>query len=757
MMEKYLLIWTACAAAVGIIAESALQFPSLPVLAVGLFCLLISYLFQRRQKNRGALIFFLVFVLASGMVRMELSETHWNAQSQEMAGAKGLFQGVTSGGSVVVEGETPYLRYPVDLASVTYRDGSNHPLRGVIYLYVPQGSAPISTDTALTVDGELSRIRHYKNPGKMDLESRYKSERVIGRIYAASPEAIELKGNAGKYRLSAWAESVKGGLRERFAPYMDPGRLSLLMTLLFGGNYDELPDGVLESFTATGIVHILSVSGSHVALLFGFLILLGKWLHLPRRLSLPMAAGVILFYGMLSGFVPPVIRATVMGVLAAGGLFFDRAKESILLLGAAVLGMLLWEPLYLFDVSFQLSVGASAGILLFYRRFSKEIRRIPRMPGWIAEGIALALAAQILTVPIVLYDFHVLPLYFWLSNLFITPLLEWSIILGLASSLAIGVIEPLAGGMLQLTDYFLWAAMRGNLWLSSLPHAVIPVGGMAAGEIGLYYGAIGLVASASLWRQVRWGKEMAGSLLFVLLFWNGWNLYHEPKEEFFVPDLGAARAAVIHGNGPTVMYYKDSGLAFDIGERELRSVLGYKGIFSADIMMADFSAAKGASPSTLRIPIREIWLTSDGMRGADSFLKSHPESRVRVVKPGILRGTDGTIYASDRSSWAIIRHGNGYFLSGGQPWNGPKLPDVSWLWVGGTSGFQSGIDNDTIQTLQPRLAVYAGSRLPQAGEDRETLELFGIPMVDTYEKGMADITVRGGAFHVKTHIKEIGI
>lgn len=751
-MEKYLLIWTACAAAIGIVAESALQIPNLPVMAVGLFSMAVSCFCHQKRKVYASLVFFLLFVLAAGMVRMDLAETHWKAQSTDMAGASGLFYGVTSGGPVRVEGEIPYLRYPVDLESVTYGDGSRHSLRGVTYLYVPQGSAPIPTDTALTVDGELSRIRYYKNPGKMDLESRYKSERVIGRIYAASEKAVELHGKAGKYRLPALAESVKDGLRGRFAPYMDPGRLPLLMTLLFGGNYDELPDGVLDSFTATGIVHILSVSGSHVALLFGFLVLLGKWMHLPRRVSLPMAAGVILFYGALSGFVPPVIRATIMGVLAAGGLFFDRAKESILLLGAAVLGMLLWEPRYLFDVSFQLSVGASAGILLFYQRFSKGIRAVPHMPGWIAEGIALALAAQILTVPIVLYDFHVLPLYFWLSNLFITPLLEWSIIVGLASSLAIHVMEPLAGGMLHMTDYLLWAAMRGSAWLASLPHAVIPVGGMAAGEIGLYYGGIALAASASLWRKIRWGKKMVGTLGILLLLWNGWSFVHEPKEEIVVPDLGAARAAVIHGNGPTIIYYKDSGLAFDIGERELRSVLEYKGIFSADIMIVDFSTAKEISPFTLRIPIREIWLTGDRQRGADSFLKSHPESRVRVVKPGMLRGTDGTVYASDRSSWAVIRGGSGYFLSGGQPWSGPKLPDVSWLWLGGSSGFQSGIDNDTIQTLQPGVAVYAGSRLPQAGEDRETLELLGIPLVDTYEQGMAEISRRNGAFQVKTYI-----
>ena len=58
---------------------------------------------------------------------------------------------------------------------------------------------------------------------------------------------------------------------DTFSPYMDPVRLHIMMTLLFGGSYNEIPESVMSSFSATGIVHILSVSGSHVALLFGFL------------------------------------------------------------------------------------------------------------------------------------------------------------------------------------------------------------------------------------------------------------------------------------------------------------------------------------------------------------------------------------------------------------------------------------------------------------------------------------------------------
>lgn len=76
---------------------------------------------------------------------------------------------------------------------------------------------------------------------------------------------------------------------------MDPLRLHILMTLLFGGNYNEIPEYIMTSFSSTGIIHILSVSGSHVALLFGFLYFFGKWLHLPKKLVVGGSIVLVLF------------------------------------------------------------------------------------------------------------------------------------------------------------------------------------------------------------------------------------------------------------------------------------------------------------------------------------------------------------------------------------------------------------------------------------------------------------------------------
>lgn len=754
MKEKYLILWAAIAVAFGIWLADIWRLGPIPLLAGGLFCAALMACTWRRYRMI-VWGFFLCLLCLAGMVRMEISESQWMAQSRELSGAEGMYSGVISGGSSQVAGETPYLRYPVALSSVMYGDGSVHSVRGAAYVYVPWDgkSQPLPVDRAVTVRGTLSAVRLYKNPGKMDLQSRYKSERLIGRIYLEKEGDISAGPSRGIYRVAAWAESMKEGLRRQFSPYVDAGRLPLLMTLLFGGNYDELPAGVLESFTATGIVHILSVSGSHMALLFSFICLLGRWLSVPGRVVFPAAAALILFYGALSGFVPPVVRASIMGVLSAAGLLFGREKESILLLGAAVLGMLLWEPLYLFDVSFQLSVGASAGILLFYQPFARQIRRIPWLPRWMAEGASLALSAQILTIPIILYDFHALPLYVVPANLFVTPFLEGTIILGLAASVLVLVLAPLAGGLLQLADYFLWAAVLENGWLAALPGSVLSLGGLAAGETILYYGTILIAYTKSMWIRQSTGRWGAALCMAALLLYNGWVWLRLPETVCFVPDLGASRAVVLSGKGPTLVYYRDSGLPFDMGERELRPVLGYKGIFQIPILIADFREGKNPSSFTLSLPIREIWLTQEGKKWASRFLAAHPESQVRIVEKGELRGRDGTVYATDGKSWCIVRNGTGYYLDGGTLLK--ERPEASrWLWFGGSAGFQSGVNDDTMKVLKPSYAVYAGSRLPQAGEDRDHLELLSIPFSDPYLDGMVEIGVRNGEIAVENYINK---
>lgn len=392
---RYGLLWAATGIAAGILAFSEFSL-SWGILAVlyGL-CWGILLAAWRLKQVTAVVCICAVLTLLTGYARMGLEQRVWEKQAHCLSGSEGTYQVVLKekpSCSVYKSGD---MRGLAELEKIAYPDGESRNIHGSVYIYFPETQGPgLLPGDRWYVKGALRPVRLYRNPGKINLAGRYQSKRLLGKIYVENPEEMKAGGVSGKYGVLRQAEIWKGRLRACFYRVMDKDHGPIMMTLLFGGSYDELPEGVIQSFSDTGIVHILSVSGSHISLVLSFL--------------------------TLAGWVPPVIRAVIMGILSAGGLLFNRDKDALNLLGAAVLCMLLWNPLLLYDVSFQLSAGASLGILLFYRPAAGRLKRISWLPRFIAEGIALSVSAQLITIPLVLYNFHRLPSYFILSNLWVT-------------------------------------------------------------------------------------------------------------------------------------------------------------------------------------------------------------------------------------------------------------------------------------------------------------------------------------------------
>lgn len=420
-----------------------------------------------------------------------------------------------------------------------------------------------------------------------------------------------------------------------FASYMDPVRLPVLMTLLFGGHYSEIPKDIIHSFSVTGIIHILSVSGSHIALLFGFLYFLGKWLGLSMKVTVVPAVLLVLVYAAMSGFVPPVIRASLMGILAVIGVLLERGRTALNLLGAAVAGMLLWNPYFLFDISFQLSVCASAGILLFYEPLRHALARLGKIPPRICEGCALSTAAQVLVLPIILYNFHSFPLYFIPANLIVVPLLEWVIIGGLLAALSSFLLMPLAGGILQFADYFLWAALRLNGFISSLPEASFEAGSLSLAEGILYYIGVAVFCFKRKWE--RKGQYLLAGIIFAgaILLLAEWAARWETV--LLAPDLGADTGTVLISGDAKIVYYKSSGIPSAASGRELDSILGYHGIFDIDVLLLNLEEVKKPVPFEMATRIKEIWAVGGKAETLAPFLIKDFKGTVRNLSPSRLR------------------------------------------------------------------------------------------------------------------------
>lgn len=191
---------------------------------------------------------------------------------------------------------------------------------------------------------------------------------------------------------------VRAGLRQASAGLAPDARA--LVPALVVGDTSELPDDLVDRFKTTGLTHLTAVSGANLVLLLAFVRLVAVRLGARGGVLRAVLAVTVLAFVALCLAEPSVVRAAAMGVVGlaavgAGG----RGRQGLRYLGVAVLGLVLWDPWIARSIGFCLSVGASAGLLWWAGRWTEVLARW--LPGWCAEAVAVPLAAQLATQPIV--------------------------------------------------------------------------------------------------------------------------------------------------------------------------------------------------------------------------------------------------------------------------------------------------------------------------------------------------------------------
>ena len=202
---------------------------------------------------------------------------------------------------------------------------------------------------------------------------------------------------------------------------LEGSRLAILSAITLGEK-GLLSNDVKDVFSAAGVSHILVVSGMHVGFIFLIIMWLMSIMPYCRRWILVCLGLVILWsYAMLTGLAPSVVRATFMfSMMLVFRVLGEKYRVKHALFFSATI-LLLCNPNTLFDVGFQLSYLAVIGIVYFYSLVYKRILNFKSRPlRWILSSIAVTVSAQILTMPIVIYQFNQLPIYFIISNLFVT-------------------------------------------------------------------------------------------------------------------------------------------------------------------------------------------------------------------------------------------------------------------------------------------------------------------------------------------------
>lgn len=561
----------AVACCCGMMLADRVSFPFVYWLGA-MACCLAGAMVCRERCRRGfmALLCFAFLFLGAG--RLQWVSQDYDSLPHYLKGAAVTIEGtIQEKGNSYLSDNGKMMRYIVSLDRFSYQ-GTQDIRRGAGHIYVTmpyddqwQPSARVRLQCV------VQPIRYYRNHGAYDARHRDKEKNVFLKTYMENRKdaALRAEPKAWQYRV----QQVREGLTAQFQRVLDRDSAYILSSLLFGGHYDDIPSRVIEAFSTTGLIHILSVSGSHIALLLTLIQCIGRLLGWRAKITLGAALVFVVLYGALSEFVAPVVRASMMGMICAYSVIARREYTASHALGIAVLVMVLYSPFIVFDLSFRLSCGASAGIVLLQQPIRN---RLLWLPLFIRDSLTVCICAQLLLVPLLLASFYSLPLYSLLANILIAPVLDGIIMLGLIAA-AIGIVcEPVMDGILYVISPLLAMALKGNFFIAALPYSRVWIGAMSYPFIIGWYGAM-----SALFFCKRVKPVLAMVLVWLVAAW-GWSLYQRPEATIYVFDVGKDKATCIRYSDSSVqVWYNKSRWA---NSEQVTAVLvpamRYEGLFA---------------------------------------------------------------------------------------------------------------------------------------------------------------------------------
>jgi competence protein ComEC len=482
---------------------------------------------------------------------------------------------------------------PIELAGVLAGDVAHGPYGP--YVLMDEGSGPVLLDlpdgaTGLRGQSVVVEGTAVGGPGNVAGE-RHRGVIDASRfeVVAQPRSPVLLIGNAIRRRVI-----------DRLSP-LEGGR-ALLAGFLVGdtSGIDEMDQSAMRR---SGLSHYTAVSGSNVAIFLGLLFVAAGPLGIgPRRRAVVGLLGLPVF-AAATGFEPSVLRASAMAALVLGGRLAGIALETWQVVSAAVIGLLALEPGLAYDPGFQLSVAATAGVIVG--------SRFPVPKGRVARALAVGVGAQLAVAPLLIIHFGQVPLLSPLANLVAAPMVTTATVLGV-----IGVV--------------------------GLEHSLNVAAGLAGAVLGV-------ARFASGWPQIAWGglvvalaclvlvtrrpatRPVAALVTSLLVAWLLVGPVHAlPDVGVVVFDVGQGDAILLNG-GRGRFALVDGGpdpgaLAENLAEYRVRRLE----LVVLTHAHADHSAGLTGLPG--RVPVEEMWSGDDG---ESDLARSYEEGGIEVTAPTV--------------------------------------------------------------------------------------------------------------------------
>lgn len=684
--------------------------------------------------------------------------------------------------------------------------------RGRIRLSIDAELPPdIRAGTHIMVMAAVSRTFSYRTPGVFDYRL-YLADRAVhvtGRIDSHLAILRFTDQQDTSWRSLRFApEALRQRLNTFLTATLAPEPAALYQALLLG-NQSGLDERTLEQYKATGCMHILSISGVHMALLgllltwtLTWLLKRSTWLllhtHVPT-VAILLSLVPLIAYAGIAGFKTPVVRALLMSAFFLVGVVLQRQRTVLPIIAAAALIVLLWRPLALFTVSFQLSFSAVLALAVIYPRLLAQFapehqgEAAARMLRWLCTALLVSVAATLGSLPFLLYHFNRFSLIGPLFNLLVEPLLcFWTLPCGLLAIPLVFFAPGAAEFLLEIGSGGIAAADRVTAWGSALPFASFWTVTPTPLEISLYLLLLWSWVSRRGSMKTMVVHGVAAAMLAALFTRGLWFPQTGRETEIAFLDVGQGSSTFIRlPEGGAILLDGGSRAspAFDMGERVLAPFLWKKKVWRLEDVVVthpDSDHYNGLSFVVRRFRPRRLWINGTDRETwpysellqtaehhgteivepvADQILQAYGDVQFRFVKSAEAAGRDPRtgqrLSGNNRSLVLRLVHGDTALLFPGDlERQGEEIllgegKDIrANVLLAGHHGSKGSSSTPFIEAVNPELIIVSSGR--NAGGvylDQGHLAAWrqaGRTVLATAEQGTVVITTDGKRFTVRT-------
>ncbi len=314
------------------------------------------------------------------------------------------------------------------------KEGKAEATTGNAYLYLYKDRMPmlLHKGDSILVPGKWQPIKNAGNPFEFDYAANCRRNNIYYLQYCSTNDIRLYATNDPA--ASSFIDKGHDWCMQQLDKYIPDATTKGLIQAMLLGDEVNMDEDLRQSYTDTGIVHIIAISGGNVAIFFFVISYLLWWLKHKKHLwvKYAIALPLVWVYVLMAGAAPSAIRSAMMFSLLAFSVMFQKNNNSLNQLFATAFLLLCVEPAWLFSLGFQLSFVAVLSLILFYKWIYNRMPPINKIVQMLWSVVAASIAAELLVAPLVIYYFHTFPLLFIVANVAAYLFMGLVLVLGIA-------------------------------------------------------------------------------------------------------------------------------------------------------------------------------------------------------------------------------------------------------------------------------------------------------------------------------------